>query len=89
MRHVGDGAQMLFGIHGSVFAGLRYIDAAGEHHVLVVAVSVERCAELVEFRGVHQPVVVGERQHFVAGILDGAGLVHIRMTGFDGDHAGV
>ncbi len=46
----------------------------------VVAVRVERGAVFVEFIRVDFAVMVGEREHFVAGEFDSARLMHVHMS---------
>ena len=87
MRHVGNGLQFGLGVDGAVFGALRDVYGTGEHHVLVVAVRIEGLAEFVQFGRIHLAVVVGNREYLMAGELDGAGLMHVRMAGRDRDHA--
>ena len=53
----------------------------------VVAVRVERGAVFVEFIRVDFAVMVGEREHFVAGEFDSARLMHVHMSGGGRHHA--
>ena len=54
---------------------------------VVVAVRVERGAVFVEFIRVDFAVMVGEREHFVAGEFDSARLMHVHMSGGGRHHA--
>ena len=74
-------------VQRAVFGGLRNVHAAGEHHMRVVAVRVERGAVFVEFIRVDFAVMVGEREHFVAGEFDSARLMHVHMSGGGRHHA--
>ena len=55
----------------------------------VVAVRVERGAVFVEFIRVDFAVMVGEREHFVAGEFDSARLMHVHMACACRDYAGI
>ena len=81
------GLQLVQRVQRAVFRGMGDVDGAGEHHMLVVAVRVERGAVVVELGGVDLAVMVGERQHLVPGGLDGAGLMHVDVPGGGGHRA--
>ena len=55
----------------------------------VVAVRIERGAIFIELVRIDLAVMVGERQHLVAGEFDGARLMHVHVAGVCRDHAGV
>ena len=84
---LGDGLKLGLAVDRAVLGGVRDVDQSGEHHVLVVVVGIEGGAIVVELGGIELARVMGERDHLVAGRLDGAGLVHVRMAGINGDDA--
>ena len=81
-----DRLELRLPVERAVLRWMADVDHAREHHVIVVAVRIERCHHVVELRGIHLTVVARKRQDLVPCELDGTRLMTVDMTGLHSDH---
>ena len=80
-------AQLAGGVEGPQLCGLREIDHAGLHHVLVGFVLIMAFAEFPDASGGQLAAAVGQRQHLVTSGLDSAAFVDGDMSCVGADNA--
>lgn len=78
--------QLLPGVQGTVLCGVRDVDHPREDHMLMVGVLIKVCQKLLQLVRVDLAVVRRQSQHFMTGIFDGAGFMHVHMPACGGDH---
>ena len=78
--------EFLSGIEGPVFGGEGKVHHAREDHVFVVGIVEEGFQQSFNFAGEHFPVVAGNGQNLVAGMLDGPGFMDGNVARLCGDN---
>ena len=81
----GELIELALFIERSVLRRMGDVDHSREHHVFMVAVRIEAFKVGAEDFRQDLAVLLPDREHFISGILDGAGLVNAYVAGLCGD----